>query len=408
MELEVDKNVSAPVASPSGGDEVASPVNSPTEIASAEAANETAIPGDGVEDEAMMSGAALDDAAAGREAALSPLTEPATPQVTSGAVRSRPRIPSLLWWAVGLVALVLFGYYFYQNTLALPLPSIKMVAATDFPPRTQFSPSPDTITSMPIGLGVDDKGNMYVISRETDNVYVFDAQGKLTATWPLFADGNDGKQLVSAQMYKGHIYALDKNSSHLYEYDTSGKVVMIHNQDNKVTWSSPNGFCFDDQDNLYVASTAGSEIVKTDSQGRLVARIGSRNVLPAAHQLDQPFACAIGADGAVYAANINGVINKYDKEGNFVSQLPTRWLGGQLADGLRMAADRPRNRIYIADSVDDVLVMIDTTNDSFTAYGSPIKSHARFNQIMAVTTNDNGDIYTVEGGNRRLQIFARP
>ncbi len=320
-------------------------------------------------------------------------------------LRRLPLRPLLL--VVGLLLAAWFAYYFYQNTFALPLPDVRIMNQASFQSRLAFPPEGNNLIAQPVGLVVDSKGNIYVANRETNSVREFDPTGNAVANWPLFNEFSD-KQVATIAIYNDHIYALDKASDHINVYDTSGKLLTVHNQDGKLPFSSPNGFCLDDAGNIYIASTAGNAVVKIDDQDHLLGVIGSKNLISKQRQLDQPFACAISSDGSIYAVNISGIIQKYDKDGNYVHSLPTHWLGTTVADGIRMTADRPHHRIYIGDSGDDILIMIDTSTDAISAYGSAGHDPGHFTHIAAVAVNANGDVYTVEAEERRIQVFNRP
>lgn len=112
--------------------------------------------------------------------------------------------------------------------------------------------------NLPHSILVDQQGRVLVGDRENDRIQVFDADGKQLAIWPGFAPYG------MAFSPEGELYVADGRANQVLRLDSAGKVVQRIGSAGSQPgeFRMPHMLGFDAQGNLYVAEVNGRQLQK--------------------------------------------------------------------------------------------------------------------------------------------------
>ena len=151
----------------------------------------------------------------------------------------------------------------------------------------------------PMGVALDNSGNLYVANSGDGTIEKFDSSGN----GAVFGINVGGVGLVFGS--NGNLYSSLLSYDAVIQVTPSGQPVLSS------IWNanSPTGLAFDKNGNLYVANESNNTVVEFNSsgQGLIFANSG----------LNRPIGLAFDSGGNLYVANSgNNTIEKFDPSGN--------------------------------------------------------------------------------------------
>jgi hypothetical protein len=217
--------------------------------------------------------------------------------------------------------------------------------------------------------------------------------------------GRNSQGRIFVYTRTGHPYAtlgdnrtFYRGGSRLFEFDASGKFLRELGQD-VYGFNTAFGLRVDPQDNVWTIDQSASQVVKFDSQGRVVLVLGRKPeaiaVRPAAPPAGgAPAAAAGGAAGGGRAGGAPALPPGSGIPGSSFSQ-PTD-----------VAWDRAGN-IYIADGVGTTnrIAKFDKDGKFIRQWGSTGAEPGQFNGVKALAIDAQGNVYAADLGNKRIQVF---
>jgi len=173
----------------------------------------------------------------------------------------------------------------------------------------------------------------------------------------------------------------------------SGKLLKSWGEDLLI---NAHGLEVDHEDNIWVTDTALHQVLKFDSDGRLLLSVGEKGVrgLDATH-FNQPTDIAIAPNGEFYVSDGygNNRIAKFSAEGKFLFDWGTKGdQPGQFNLPHGIARDR-EGRIYVADRTNGRIQVFDDTGQFIEQWKS-----AELGRPWAIEYGDDGFLYVVDGG----------
>jgi len=176
---------------------------------------------------------------------------------------------------------------------------------------------------------------------------------------------------------------------------------------------------------IFVTDTGNDRILKFNSSFIIVDKWGSKGTGDG--QFIHPHAIDVDSKGKVYVGELNKPgVQVFGNNGTFLKRWGSNGTGdGQLSLPQEHIAIDSQDRIYIVDGASNPRVQIFDTNGHFLdKIGSPCKMSTRegcidpdghgplkkgdgqFSKPEHVSIDSQGNVYVVDRGNARIQVFA--
>ncbi len=125
----------------------------------------------------------------------------------------------------------------------------------------------------PRGVAADRDGNVYVADTVNHRIQKFGPDGQFLLAWG--DETNLQEPLAISADSEGNLVVLDSLPGWIKRYDPNGTIIAQFGGPD-ARFYHPRGMALDAQDNVYIADTGGSRIVKFSPRGEQLGTIGSR------------------------------------------------------------------------------------------------------------------------------------
>ena len=262
-----------------------------------------------------------------------------------------------------------YGVAVYHGRVFVSDSASSVVIAFDIPNQTSFrvGESGEGKLSMPLGLDVDGKGNLYVVDSQAKQVQMYDKDGKFIKT----VAGN--KRLLS----RPSGIAVDEAGERIYVVDTGA----VTNEKHRVV-------VFD---------------AKTGNHLRDIGSRGSKE-----GEFNLPRDVTIGADGLLYVVDGgNFRVQVFKPDGTFVRVFGS--VGRQFGQFSRPkeAAIDPEGNLYVVDSAFGNFQIFTPEGDLLLAVGSRNETDAPAKYMLpsGIAIDGDGRVYMVDQFFRKVDVY---
>lgn len=261
-----------------------------------------------------------------------------------------------------------YGVAVYHGRVFVSDSAGHVVVAFDIPGQRSFriGESGEGALTMPLGLDVDGKGNLYVVDASAKQVQMYDKDGKHLRT---FGD----KRLLS----RPSGIAADEKGERIYVVDTGA----VTNEKHRIV-------VFDVQ------------------SGKHLFDIGKRGI--GEGQFNLPRDVAIGTDGLLYVVDGgNFRVQVFKPDGTFVRTFGSIGRqGGQFSRPKEVAVD-PDGNIYVVDSAFGNFQIFNVKGDLLLAVGGRSESDAPAKYMLpsGIAIDGDGRIYMVDQYFRKVDVY---
>ena len=298
---------------------------------------------------------------------------------------------------------------------------------------------------------VDITGNVFITDYFNARVRKVETNGTIVdfAGNGIMGYSGDGSAAPAGELFplgiandrKGNVYISDPSRNNIRKVNTlgilstfAGNGAMGYSGDTgpalSASFDAPFGMTFDKSGNLYIAD-AGNHVIRMIDTFGIITTVAGDGVpgylgdgLAATNaRLDSPYAVAVDNSGNLYIADHNNnVIRKVDNTGTIYTIAGTYGIAGYSGDGgtsLLSTINYPTGvavdtagQLYISDSYNNVIRMINTLGDISTVVGNgwagfggdlgaPLGANLFHPHGVAVDTF--GSIYIVDANNQRVR-----
>ena len=252
------------------------------------------------------------------------------------------------------------------------------------------------LLNQPRAAAMDRAGNIYVADTANNRVQKFNANGQALLAW--------GSPELFAEIFgivvdsSGRVIVLDSKTGWLRRFDADGKLIdQFGGPDGR--FYNPRGLAIDSADNLYVADTGGSRIVKYNGKGEQVGIIGTKGNGPG--QLTEPTGVAVDQTGNLWVADVaNGRLLRFNTGGSAELELPLPKAGSF-------------NSPHVATTLDGSAVVTDPESGRLTIYG-PDGSNRGIVQVegmrrpVGVSIAPDGRVLVTDVDMHQVYVLAPP
>jgi len=268
----------------------------------------------------------------------------------------------------------------------------------------------------PVGVTVDQDGNIYVMDTENSRVQKFDSNGQFVLMWGSQGSEEGQFQNASPQGWLGHIavdtqgdiYVIDVNNFRIQKFDGSGSF--------QIQWGAegtgdgefrfiPFDITVDMQDNIYVCESASAHRVqKFDANGKFLLAWGKTG------DTDGEFStgdtCTVASDpaGNILVADNSGRIQKFDANGQFLSKITLPPVNNAFVSIWNMDVDNQGN-IYVGDATHAQIIKLDSDGRILAIWEL---GEAASNDLQDIAVDAEGNIYISDTLNNIVKKFQQP
>ena len=296
-------------------------------------------------------------------------------------------------------------------------------------------PAVQALITFPYGVAADRNGNLYIVENSRHRIRKVDAEGTITTIAGTGEGGysGDGGPAVQAQLRwpigvavdnDGNVYIADQGNDRIRRVDALGNITTI-----AARLNTPKGVTVDGVGNLFIADTENHRIRRADPSGTIttIAGTGVRGYSgdggPAVQaQLNFPRGVAVDGSGNLYIADRgNDRIRRVDPSGTITTIAGTGVRGysgdggpavqAQLAVPSGVAVDGNGN-LYIADEYNSRIRRVDDSGTITTiagggeggSNGDGGPAHmAKLSSPQDVAVDSAGNLYIADYGNARIR-----
>ena len=239
---------------------------------------------------------------------------------------------------------------------------------------------------------------------------------------------------------EGNVYVVDVLNNRIQVFDSSGNFItkwgeIEGDKDGQFHW--PSGVAVDSKNNVFVSDCSNDRIQAFDSLGNFITKWGNKysqdNVEfygPRGEQLDRPLGIAVDGKGNVFVKDCSQYIKKFESDGNFISDwfLSGGFKKGVFGDRSGFTSDISvdgKGNVYViywgqgieikdgvplVESLADgifcpYIVKYSSSGEFITKWGGYGEEDGKFKKLLGCNTDLRGNIYAVDSGNNRIQVF---
>ena len=307
-----------------------------------------------------------------------------------------------------------------EEILVEPSPTASATAAPTVVPTETAVPSPVEVVSIiagdpmpvgrPIGLALDNPGNLYVVDVNDSRVLKFDPSGSFLSSWGTRGTGEGEFNITThgggriAVDDQGNVFVVD-SSSRVQKFDSQGEFLS--------SWGSPGkgdgqfgsrvSLAVDGRGNVYVGDIDNHRVQIFDNTGEFLQTWGGLGSGGA--ELFGPVGITVDRDGVVYVVEfLNGRVQQFDENGTSLSRFFIQPVDGKLLTPGDLAIDSQGN-IYVTDWSYHRVVMLSNSGEVLGAWGEPGTGEGQFQEPWTIAVAPTGEIYVADSLNGRIQVF---
>jgi len=159
-------------------------------------------------------------------------------------------------------------------------------------------------------------------------------------------------------------------------------------------------------DRIYLTDTNNKRIQILDREGNGLKTFGAWGNKPGEFQF--PYGIAADSKGRIFVADLYiGAVSIFDKDGKFLGYFAEKTPGEklfQMPAGIHIVDDK----IYVSDVRRHQVMLFDINGKLLKTLGKPgVKNPGEFKAPNALTTDQEGNLYIVDTGNQRVQVFDK-
>lgn len=295
-------------------------------------------------------------------------------------------------------------------------PRIKFVTAIESPdeigfPKSWASRAMDWVVGRdqrrfvrPYGIAAREGEALVVTDPGSGSIHVFDFKNQKYRNITLEDDeGGLSSPVGVALDEKGNLYVADSERAAVFVFTLKGKLVRTIGAAGEL--ARPAGVAYQDGDGLlYVVDVLGSRVVVFDGKGNRRFQFGSRGAGPG--EFNYPTHIFVTDKGEVFVTDsMNFRVQAFDHDGTFLFAVGKAGdTAGNLTKPKGVAVDSD-GHIYVVDALFDNVQILAQKGTPLLAFGSSGREAGQFWLPSGLWIDKQDRIYVADSFNQRIQIF---
>lgn len=230
-------------------------------------------------------------------------------------------------------------------------------------------------------------------------------KASLTGQMP---SGDGMSKPYAVAVHKGRIFVSDTVSRSVIVYDIPEKKTMRFSDHDQGGLKKPLGIDVDGSGNLYVADGSRKQITVFNRDGKFLRSIGSEKMF------DRLSSVTVNKEGTrVYAVDIGGVTSENHRvrvfnatTGEHLQDIGKRGSGPGEFNLPRDLAIGRDDQLYVVDSGNFRIQVFDRNGKFLSAFGKVGKQLGDFARPKEVATDPAGNVYVVDTAFGNIQVFS--
>jgi DNA-binding beta-propeller fold protein YncE len=273
----------------------------------------------------------------------------------------------------------------------------------------------------PHDVNFDSKGNVYVSDRDRNDIQKFTLNGTFLMKWG--SEGNNAGQFNVPYSIEvdpfDNIYVVARGNDRIQKFDENGKFVKQWDRPENINgtdqeFASPEDMVVNQKTGvIYITDTGNERVVKLDRNFSYILQWGSVDGKTSSERgkFNHPHGIDVDSKGDVYVNELeNPRIQKFDENGKFVKQWGSEGKGkGEFTPLLEhLEVDSKQDMIFMVDGALNPRIQVFDTNGNFTTtFGKSGNGDGEFSKPEHVNIDLSGNVYVVDRGNQRMQVFSQ-
>ena len=260
----------------------------------------------------------------------------------------------------------------------------------------------------PHDIAFDSKGNVYVSGRDNNNIQKFTHNGTFLLKWGTKGRG-DGQFSIPYSIGidpSDHVFVVDRENSRIQEFDTNGTFInKWYGVSANDKFKRPEDITFSPF-GIFITDTGNNRVLKVDDKFNLIKQWGTKGT--GNGQFVHPHAIDVDSKGNVYVGVLNQPgVQVFDSNGTYLTRWGSSGTGsGQFSIPQEHVAVDKNDYIYIVDGASNPRVQKFFTNGTLVAIiGTKGSGDGQLLKPEHVSIDEKGNLYVVDRGNARIQVF---
>ena len=266
----------------------------------------------------------------------------------------------------------------------------------------------DSKFKRPHDIAFDSKGNVYVSGRDNNNIQKFTHNGTFLLKWGTRGRG-DGQFSIPYSIGidpSDHVYVADRENSRIQEFDTNGTFInKWYGVSAADKFKRPEDITFSPF-GIFITDTGNNRVLKVDDKFNLIKQWGTKGT--GNGQFIHPHAIDADSKGNVYVGVLNQPgVQVFDSNGTYLKRWGSPGTGpGQFSIPQEHIAIDKNDYLYIVDGASNPRVQKFFTNGTLVAIiGTKGSGDGQLLKPEHVSIDKHGNLYVVDRGNARIQVF---
>lgn len=210
-------------------------------------------------------------------------------------------------------------------------------------------------------------------------------------------------------VHRGRIYVTDSAERFVKVFDVpQGNYFKIGDKDDGGQLAKPLGIDIDDAGKVYVADGTAKKVVIYDAEGKYLRSVGGPKVF------DRLSSVTVDADGTkIYVVDIGGVASEHHrvrvfdvKSGEHLYDIGKRGSGPGEFNLPRDVAIGKNGQLYIVDGGNFRVQIFDRNGKYLQSFGTVGKQLGNFARPKEIATDREGNVYVADAAFGNFQIFS--
>jgi DNA-binding beta-propeller fold protein YncE len=287
------------------------------------------------------------------------------------------------------------------------------------PTAGEATPSPDAIATyvglfaegmvqQPSDIAISPDGSVWVTDMATDQLYQFDAGGKLVRTFGETGQGDGQFEFADygAVGLDGHgnVYVLDTGNERVQKFtpDLTFTLAWGKNGSANGEFLHPTDIAVEEDGSSFVVDAHSGRLQQFDASGAYIQDIVPSDL---ADQFFEPGRLGLDSDGNLYVPDLTRTY-VFDSAGHQIRAIQTNEINnGEVWVGNGAAVSKT-DFLYVSDWQSSRIAVFDP-DDVFVGYlGGPGTGPGQFSEVDTLVIDGAGQLMVLDFGNRRIQVFT--